>query len=541
MSISHRVLVGSSARRAILAGLGIGLAIAVLLNEQIRHLDSVPDLGDPLFSMWRIGWVNHQLVSDPRHLFDANIFYPERLTLTFSDPIILPALTAGPLLAGGLHPIVVYNLILISGFWFSGIAVYLLVDRLTGSSQAAFVAGLTYACSAYRFDHFSHLELQMTQWMPLALLALHMFLATRQWPYAIAAALAAVAQLYSSMYYAVFFVVYAAVISVALWIVHRPPLKLLVPLAISAAIATLLALPLERAFTAAQPVKGERPLYEIALYSAVPSDYLRATSSSVAWRNRLRPPMTERALFPGAAPVALAAVGIAPPFGALPLVYATGLALSFDGSLGLNGVSYPYLRRWLSPFRNLRSPARFGALVGLTLSILAGFGARRVLTWRRSATYQTFVFAGLVVIVMIDAWPALKLRPLWKEPPRIYAAMKDLPHAVLAELPIREDETLNTPYMYFSLSHWAPMVNGYSGYVPASYKQLRSEMARFPNDEGIDALRRRGVTHVTVNCGLDYPGCDELMAAMKTARRLRLIANATWLGQPVQLYELLAP
>jgi hypothetical protein len=91
------MLVSRSARHAIIACLGIGLAVVVLLHSQIRHLDYVPDLGDPLFSTWRIAWVHHQLVSDPRHLFDANIFYPERLTLTFSDPVILPALTASPL------------------------------------------------------------------------------------------------------------------------------------------------------------------------------------------------------------------------------------------------------------------------------------------------------------------------------------------------------------------------------------------------------------------------------------------------------------
>src|SRR4029453_7058501 len=94
---------GRSVRHAVLASVGIGLAVAVLLHEQIRHLDRIPDLGDPLFSTWRVAWVNHQLFSNPRHLFDANIFYPEPLTLTFSDPVILPALTAGPLLALDVH------------------------------------------------------------------------------------------------------------------------------------------------------------------------------------------------------------------------------------------------------------------------------------------------------------------------------------------------------------------------------------------------------------------------------------------------------
>ena len=37
-------------------------------------MDLVPDLGDPLFPIWRIGWVYRQLLGDPRPLFDANIF-----------------------------------------------------------------------------------------------------------------------------------------------------------------------------------------------------------------------------------------------------------------------------------------------------------------------------------------------------------------------------------------------------------------------------------------------------------------------------------
>src|SRR5207253_169716 len=86
-------------RRTAVAALGIGAVLGIVLYQQIAHLDQVPDLGDPLFSMWRVGWVAHQIVADPRHLFDANIFFPERLALTLSDPVILPALTIAPLLA----------------------------------------------------------------------------------------------------------------------------------------------------------------------------------------------------------------------------------------------------------------------------------------------------------------------------------------------------------------------------------------------------------------------------------------------------------
>jgi hypothetical protein len=543
-------------RHAIIAALGLGAALVLLLHQQVRHLDYVPDLGDPLFSIWRVGWVNHQLLNDPRHLFDTNIFYPERLTLTFSDPIVLPALTGAPALALGIHPLIVYNLLLLSGFWFSGIAVYLLVVRLTGSARAAFISGLVYASALYRFDHYSHLELQMMQWMPLGLLALHLLISRdpgsgsrepqsgirdpKRWWYAFAFAITVVAQLYSSMYYAVFFVVYAAVIGAGLLIVHRPSLRRLVPpLLASAAVAAIAALPLVRAFVAAEPTKGERGLNEIAAYSALPSDYLRVSRVNAVWGQVLRPSRAERGLFPGVMPIALAAAGAAPPFGAIPLIYTAALAVSFDGSLGLNGLSYPAMYRWLRPFRGLRSPARFAALVALTLAVLAGFGARRALAWYQSRTYRELAFAALIALVLIEAWPTLALRPVWPEPPSMYNLMKSIPGAVLAEMPY--DDTLNTLYMYFSTWHWTPMVNGYSGFVPKSYIQLQRDILLFPAAEAVDALRRHGATHVTVNCGLGYAGCDELMDAMRRARRLRLAADTMWQGHPVQLYELLPP
>jgi hypothetical protein len=240
-------------------------------------------------------------------------------------------------------------------------------------------------------------------------------------------------------------------------------------------------------------------------------------------------------------PVALAAAGAAPPFAAIPLIYTVALAVSFDGSLGLNGLSYPAMYRWLSPFRGLRSPARFAALVALTLAILAGFGARRVLAWRASGVYREVAFAALIALVLIEAWPSLVLGPVWREPPEMYRVMKYVPNAVIAEMPVLQNETSNIPYMYFSIWHWLPMVNGYSGFVPKSYTQLQRDILLFPAAEAVDALRRRGVTHVTVNCGLGYGGCDELMDAMRRARRLRLSADTMWQGRPVQLYELLPP
>jgi hypothetical protein len=517
-------------------------ALVVLLHDQFANLYAVPDLGDPLFSIWRVGWVAHQIVADPRHLFDGNIFYPEPLTLTLSDPVILPALTIAPLLALGVHPVLAYNILFLSGFWLSGVATYLLVERLTHSARAAFVAGLTYTCYSYRFEHYSHLELQMTQWMPLALLALHYFVSTGHRRYAFAFAFAVVAQLYSSLYYAVFFVIYATAIGLGLVRMHRQSIRrLVVPLVSAGVVVLLIAVPIIRAFNAAKTIKGERGRYEVVFYSAIPADYLRAPLYSALWYDRLRSPLPERSLFPGLAPLVLAAAGIAPPLGALRLVYTAGLLVAFDGSLGLNGILYPLLYQLPGPIRELRSPARFAALVGLTLAIFAGFGARRALRWRQSRTYQHAMFAALIAFVLIDAWPALTLTPVWKEPPEIYNVLRYTPSAIIAEMPLRNDESGNTPYMYFSLWHWARMVNGYSGFIPESYADFRKEMVSFPDARGIDTLRRRHVTYVSVNCGLNYAGCGELMDRMRRDGRLRLTANTRWNNHTVQLYEVLPP
>ena len=63
-----------------MAGLLTAMTV-VMLYPFARHLDRVSDLFDPLFSIWRIAWVAHQLPRDPVHLYDANIFWPERYTL----------------------------------------------------------------------------------------------------------------------------------------------------------------------------------------------------------------------------------------------------------------------------------------------------------------------------------------------------------------------------------------------------------------------------------------------------------------------------
>ena len=93
--------------------------------------------------------------------------------------------------------------------------------------------------------------------------------------------------------------------------------------------------------------------------------------------------------------------------------------------------------------------------------------------------------------------------------------------------------------MYFSVWHFLPMVNGYSGYIPESYTALAPDLLEFPRGDSAAALRRRGVTHVSVNCALQSADCDETMAVMRQSPDLRLILDTSWEGEPVRLFELI--
>ena len=138
------------------------------------HLTTrVPGHDDPLFSMWRLAWVAHALPHEPRHLFDANIFYPHLRTLAYSDAMLFEGLVAAPLLWARVNPVLVYNLMFFAGIVSSGAAMFVLVRYLTGDIGAALVAAAIFTLAPYRIEHYIHLELQWTMWMPLTLWALH--------------------------------------------------------------------------------------------------------------------------------------------------------------------------------------------------------------------------------------------------------------------------------------------------------------------------------------------------------------------------------
>ena len=130
---SRKDLAADFVRRTNLAAVVIFAGLTALLTyPQVREFaTSVPYHSDPYFSMWRLGWIAHAIRHAPGQAFDANIFYPEQLTLAYSDAMLLPGVVLAPLFWAGTNAVIIYNLALFAAFTLSGLTAFSLARLVT--------------------------------------------------------------------------------------------------------------------------------------------------------------------------------------------------------------------------------------------------------------------------------------------------------------------------------------------------------------------------------------------------------------------------
>jgi hypothetical protein len=542
---------------------------AVMTYPQVLHLrDRVHDDGDPLLNTWALAWVAHQLPRAPAHLFDANIFYPERRTLAYSETLLVPAAFAAPLRWLGVSPLLVYNIVFLSGFIVSGAGTALLVRTLTNSASAGLVAGLVFAFLPYRIDHFPHLQLQQTQCLPFAMWAFHRLLQTGRLRDGVLLGAFSAGQILSCMYYGLFLIPYMVVVCGTMLIAERRlPRDRAVALAVAAAIALATVIPVGMAYLGARKVVGERGRQEVVDGSATWRNYLAPAEANALYGNAFaRFMQSERRLFPGFVAMALAVVALWPTPASkheatkprnhekslgyeTRLAYVLGLLLAFDVSLGFNGFTYPVLYDYFLPFRALRIPARMGLFVGFSLAVLAGYGIARIANRVQSATMRRVVFvtAGVLMLAEYVSKP-IELATIRTGAPEVYADVirdrGDSPTAALFEFPASSQD--DPTYLYYSTFHWQNLVNGYSGFFPPSYVRLMDAMRAFPDDASIGALRARGTRYLVVHGERLYGDRYETLIPLLDKRSdLALVSRRHWFDRDkhseISAYRLVYP
>jgi hypothetical protein len=461
------------------------------------------DTADTVHHEWILAWDVHQLARDPRHLFDANIFYPEPDTLAYSDHLIVQAIMAAPLFWLGASPVLAYNVLLIAGLALTGWTTSLVMAKWTDSRLAGLFSGSLMAFNAMTLTRFAEIQDQHFEFFPLALLALDHVLSLPRVRSALQLAGWFVLQALTCGYLLAFTalsLVAAVAVRPGDWI--GPKFRRVAGLLLlSALVAAVLLTPFLLPYLRVSQQQGfTRPMAEVALYSARLADYV-STGGRLhygLWSYRF---FDREALFPGVIAsvfVMLAVVsGVAWRDGRARMAIAFGIVaflLSFGPAFPLYGAV-----SWLFPvMAGIRGASRFGQFVLAAVAILAGFGF--ALMERR--VERRAIVVGLLVLLgaNLEALRApINYRSFEGLSP-VFDSLGQTDRALVACFPFppRREAFHNVDCMLASTRFWHPLVNGYSSFIPERYDREAAALDAFPEGATLQYLRQLGVTHVVV-------------------------------------------
>jgi hypothetical protein len=492
--------------------------VAVLITWPLAaHIGgSLPgDYGDPVFVTWVMTWVNGSLLSGSLDGFwTANIFFPERNTLAFSEHFIAQSVMVAPVFWLTGNPILSYNVAFLSTFVLTGLGTFVLTRALTGSDAAAYVGAFIAAFNQYRLVYeVAHLHTLSIHWFPFALYALHRYFATDRWLYLVGAAVALFALNLSSIYYMAYcapFVVVFALFEGARFNRLRT-VRVWFELWATAAVVAVATAPFLLPYMDVQQRLGvARSLEEVVRYSATLDHY--------------------RVALPGfVAALVVAVIGVAGGIVMrstrwITVTVLTCLALAFWLSLGPvpqaggQPVGWPglyaILHNYVPGYDGLRVPSRFAMLFFVFMAMLAAIGV--AIVERRAGWLGRTIGAVAVAMVLLQAQPgAFPLnqplpsqglatpQPAYLTPspelPPIYRAVDTLrPGAILAELPFG-DPWYDLRFQYFSGLHRRRLLNGYSGLFPPSFLARQRVLTTPLLDPEASAQALGGATHVVVH------------------------------------------
>jgi hypothetical protein len=524
---------GLAEAAAVLAGALV--LTAALTYPLLPKLDRVGRVNtdDGRWSIWVVAWVADSLLVNPRGLFDANIFYPAKLTLAFSEANIGAGVLAVP--AWGLtgNPYLAHNSVVLIAFAMAVAGAYYLVRYLSGSREAAAVAGVLFGFCPYIFARTAHIQLLLTAGLPFAMLAFHRLVDGQTAGRAVVLGLVLWAQALSCAYYGIFAglmvglgTIYYA-FSRRLW---RSP-RYWVLIALAAVVAIGATAPFFIPYLQVQDEGFSRTIDDARAYSANTGAWLASSAWAHRWWLRYIEGFNE-VLFPG---ILATGLGVAGTWLALArrgedpgrsrglsreaaAFYLLLAALAFWASFGPDAGLYRVFFETVPVFSFLRAPARMGLIVALALTVLS---SAALAPWLRTRARPRTWAAALVVLTALELNMA-PLTALREAPPvpEAYRMLARLPRGPVAEFPYfyrRSDFPRHAEYMLGSTVHWQPLINGYSDHIPGDWRRSVAPLSSFPTRESFLILGKIGARYAVFHLqGYDRRSLERLLERLQT-------------------------
>ncbi|MCA9878762.1 MAG: DUF2029 domain-containing protein, partial [Thermomicrobiales bacterium] len=531
-------------RGAVVAVAVLTLSTVVMTWPYAAHAADSTVVGfDPFLQIWLSEWVQHALLTNPRELFAANMFYPFAQTLAYTDANIPGALLALPLRVMTGDPVLTNSLLVLGSFVLAGLGVFLLARHLTGNQAVSLIAGAAYAFLPYRMVHLWHLNWLEGALLPWLILALVRVLERPTPGRALTAGVLAALLTLVSFYFAPQIALVSVALAAGLWVSRRtwPDRAFWAAATLAVFTAVVTVTPVLLPYLAVnQEQRLERSLADAEQYKAFPESYLQL----VPWREpspaqralglRSAPNesltevgqavhtdghqhaeiVSEDALFPGL--VVLLGAVLALAWGRprwLVVSLATTAAVAWLLSLGpswgpRHGANPPLPYAWLfdhAPFfRAMRVPARLGGLVGLALVVLASLGLSAA--WERlsprlrpsrrvpiALALSTLVLAvvlaefwtGSVPLERVDRSSDTLAGARWLASQPAGPVMEFPAESVFADPAAASVRRHTGETLLRSTLHWLPVVNGNSGFIPRAYSDfIERFVGPLPRNDG---------------------------------------------------------
>ena len=284
---------------------------SVLARDMLPNLGThlIHDEFDPLLIAAILQW-NTTHLPFTEAWWQFPIFFPSVDVLAFSEHLLGVSVIAAPLAWATGDPIVAYNLTVLLTFPLCALATFLLARHLTGSDAGAFMAGLVYGFGPYRMSQLAHLQMLAVQWVPLAMLALHLYRETARRRWLVLLGVAWLLQALSNGY-----ALFILSVFVGLWllwfVVPQRRWRLLADVALTLVVAAIPLVPILWRYLEVHARNGfSRAAVEVVAFSADAAGFLCAPFEVSLWGWLQYGCRAEGQLFPGLVTGVLAVGGV---------------------------------------------------------------------------------------------------------------------------------------------------------------------------------------------------------------------------------------
>ena len=526
---------------------------------------------DNFHFLWELWYVAHALFDLHKSpFFDPDVYVPFGFSLIRNQDLSPGTVLLFSPLTHFFGEIFTYNFLVLISFPLTAIGTYLLARELWSNRAGAVLAGIIVGFCPYRFAHSGgHLSIVSTEWIPFFFLYLERMISTPRLKNAVLAGVFFGLAAWTTWYY-FFMVPIAAAFYVTFrihWTAPGKEFRRLLKLGlVSAGVALAFALPFLIPYYLAThgAVVDYRGAGESQAFAASVADYIIPPTDQFLWGPRVSQLwrtgpnglwQSEWQLYVGTVALLLAVVGlfhrrrhvvvalVAMALGCLLFSFGPGIYFTHPPPLhpstndvALSSIPAPgRLLQQLPGFNNLRSWARLGFFVDISVGLLAAAGLARLLDWLKERFHarpsaQFAVIAIVSGLVVLDTCP--RSRGMTPVKPRAVDKWlsKQPGEFAFMEYPI-PNHAYGGPAIYSTRLTGKRIVMGSSQNPPNL--AFWSDLSAFPSPYTLDLLYRWGTKYILVDQNLYRAGVSfwniyqtwsSLESAIRISPRLQEVA-----------------